>query len=201
MFDRHLRPLIDPPLNAAARLLVTGGVHANAISLAGAAVGVAAGLALAGGHFGAGLALILLNRILDGLDGPVARQTAATDFGGYLDVVCDYVFYVAVPLGFAAAAPQNLWPALVLVASFVLTAVSFLSLAALAAKRGLTTEAQGKKSFYYAAGLAEGGETIVAFIAFCLWPQWFGPIAYAFAALCLVTVAGRLAAARAFLAD
>ena len=53
----------------------------------------------------------------------------------------------------------------------MLTAVSFLSFAALAAKRGLTTEAQGKKSFYYAAGLAEGGETIAVFIAFCLWPM------------------------------
>ena len=201
MFDHRLRPLIDPPLNAAARLIVSGGVSANAVTLAGAAAGVAAGVAIAGGHFGAGLALILFNRILDGLDGAVARRTTPTDFGGYLDALCDYVFYIAVPLGFAAAAPQNLWPALTLVASFVLTAVSFLSFAALAAKRGLTTEAQGKKSFYYAAGLAEGGETIAVFIAFCLWPQWFGPLAYAFAALCLVTVAGRLAAARSLLVD
>ena len=201
MFDHRLRPLIDPPLNAAARLVASGGVSANAVTIAGAAAGVAAGLAIAQGHVVAGLALILLNRILDGLDGAVARRTAATDFGGYLDVLCDYVFYVAVPLGFAAAAPQNLWPALALVASFVLTAVSFLSFAALAAKRGLTTQAQGKKSFYYAAGLAEGGETIAVFIAFCLWPQWFGLLAYAFAALCLVTVAGRLAAAHALLTD
>tara|TARA_R110000868_G_scaffold3471_3_gene22271 strand:+ start:3674 stop:4279 length:606 start_codon:yes stop_codon:yes gene_type:complete len=201
MFDHRLRPLIDPPLNAAARLVASGGVSANAITLAGAVAGVAAGCAIAQGHVAAGLVLILLNRILDGLDGAVARRTAATDFGGYLDVLCDYVFYVAVPLGFAAAAPQNLWPALALVASFVLTAVSFLSFSALAAKRGLTTEARGKKSFYYASGLAEGGETIAVFIAFCLWPQWFGPLAYAFAALCLVTVAGRLAAARSLLAD
>lgn len=201
MFDHRLRLLIDPPLNAAARLIASRGVSANALTLTGAAMGIAAGLAIAGGHFGWGLALVILNRLLDGLDGALARHTRATDFGGYLDIVCDYVFYTAVPLGFAAAAPQNLWPALVLVASFVLTAVSFLSFATLAAKRGLTTQAQGQKSFYYATGLAEGGETIAAFIAFCLWPQWFGLLAYAFAALCLVTVAGRLAAARSLFAD
>lgn len=201
MFDHRLRLLIDPPLNAAARLIASRGVSANALTLTGAAMGIAAGLAIAGGHFGWGLALVILNRLLDGLDGALARHTRATDFGGYLDIVCDYVFYIAVPLGFAAATPQNLWPALALIASFVLTAVSFLSFAALAAKRGIETQVQGKKSFYYAAGLAEGGETIAAFVAVCLWPQWFGPIAYVFAVLCLVTVAGRVASARKLFVD
>lgn len=197
MFDNRLRPLIDPPLNRLAAGFVRAGISANGLSLLGAGFGLAAGVAIAGGDYGVGLALVLSNRLADGLDGAVARQTAPTDFGGYLDILCDYVFYLAVPLGFAVAAPANLWPALLLVASFVLTAVSFLAYAALAEKRGLASSAQGAKSFYYMAGLAEGGETIAAFVAFCLWPTAFPFLACAFAALCLVTVLGRLLAARA----
>ncbi len=39
------------------------------------------------------------------------------------------------------------------------------------------------KSIYYLAGLAEGGETIAVFLAWCLFPAWFAPLAYAMAAL------------------
>ena len=86
-----------------------------------------------------------------------------------------------------------------LVASFVLTGVSFLAFAVIAGKRGATTEAHGKKSFFYSTGLAEGTETILVFIAMCLLPAWFGPIAYGYAALCALTVFQRSAmAAQAF---
>jgi phosphatidylglycerophosphate synthase len=197
MLDRHLRPLIDPPLNRLAAHLARMGVSANHLSLIGAGFGLAAGLAIASGAFGLGLVLIVLSRLADGLDGPVARMTAPTDFGGYLDILCDYVFYLAVPMGFATAAPANLWPALLLVASFVLTAVSFLAYAALAEKRGLSSMVQGRKSFYYMVGLAEGTETIAVFAAFCLWPAAFPWLACAFALLCLATVLGRLLSARA----
>ena len=48
------------------------------------------------------------------------------------------------------------------------------------------------------AGLAEGTETIAVFIVMCLLPAWFGAIAYAYAALCVLTVIQRtvLAASR-----
>ena len=86
-------------------------------------------------------------------------------------------------------------PALVLVASFVLTGVSFLAFAVIAAENGAKTEAHGKKSFFYSTGIAEGAETIAVFIAMCLFPAWFGAIAYGYAALCLLTVFQRSAMA------
>ena len=92
-------------------------------------------------------------------------------------------------------------PTLILLSTFILTAVSFLAYAAIAEKRGIRSEAQGVKSFYYMAGLAEGTETILAFIAFCLWPQHYPLFAYLFAALCLATVAGRILAAKAAFSD
>lgn len=197
MFDARLRPFIDPPLNAMGRRLAAWGIGANAVTLAGMLLGLAAAAALAQGIFALALALIVANRLLDGLDGAVARASGLTDFGGYLDIVADFVFYVSVPLGFALAGPANALPAALLLASFTLTGVSFLAFATLAAKRGIETVAHGRKSFFYNTGLAEGAETIAVFVAMCLWPACFAAFAYGYAALCLLTVIQRSLAARA----
>lgn len=199
VLDAKLRPLIDPPLNRIGRVLAGAGVSANALTFTGLALGLAGAGAIAFGQIGWGLALILANRLLDGLDGAVARARGPSDLGGYFDIVADFAFYVSVPLGFGILAPANTLPALVLVASFVLTGVSFLAFAVIAAKRGATTEAHGKKSFFYSTGLAEGAETILVFIAMCIWPAWFPLLAYGYAGLCGLTVFQRSAmAARAF---
>jgi phosphatidylglycerophosphate synthase len=196
MFDARLRPLINPALDRMGAALARRGVSANQVSVTGAAFGALAGLAIGLGEPLAGLALVLASRLLDGLDGAIARASQPTDFGGYLDIICDYVFYLAVPLGFGFAAPANLPFALLLVASFTLTAVSFLAYAALAAKQGLETRAHGLKSFFYSTGLAEGAETILAFVLMCLWPTVFPQIAVIFAGLCLLTVIQRSVIAR-----
>lgn len=197
MFDARLRPLIDPPLNTAGRWLAARGAGANAITLSGMVLAIAAAWTISEAYYLAALALVLLNRLFDGLDGAVARQRGMTDFGGYIDIVGDFVFYTAVPVGFGIAAPENLLPALVLVASFALTGTSFLAFATLAAKRGFETTAHGRKSFFYNTGLAEGTETILVFVAMCLLPQHFGTIAWFYAAVCFVTVAQRSLAAHA----
>jgi phosphatidylglycerophosphate synthase len=199
MFDARLRPLIDPPLNRIGAALAAAGVSANAMTLAGAAIGIGAGVAIGFGWIGLGLALIIVNRLFDGLDGPIARARGASGIGGYLDIVADFVFYVAVPLGFAFFTQENMAFALILVASFTLTGVSFLAFAVVAAERGLKTEAHGRKSFFYSTGLAEGGETIAVFILMCLLPGRFPEIATIYAVLCAVTVVQRtLWAARVF---
>lgn len=196
MFDARLRPLIDPTLDRMGAAIARRGVTANQVTVAGALCGALAGVAIGLGYPLPGLGLILLSRLLDGLDGAIARASRPTDFGGYLDIVCDYVFYLAVPLGFGFAAPENLPYALALVAAFTLTAVSFLAYAALAEKRGVETEAHGRKSFFYSTGLAEGAETIAAFVLMCLAPGWFPVIAVVFAGLCVLTVIQRSVIAR-----
>lgn len=195
MFDAVLRPLIDPPLNRAGKALANMGVSANSLTFAGLALGLGGAVAIAFGQLWLGLALIVANRVFDGLDGAIARATAPTPLGGYFDIVADFAFYVSIPLGFGVMASANTLPALVLVASFVLTGVSFLAFAVIAAERGEVTQAHGKKSFFYSTGLAEGTETIAVFTAMCLFPAWFGVIAYAYAALCVLTVFQRSAMA------
>jgi phosphatidylglycerophosphate synthase len=193
MFDSALRPLIDPALNAMGRSLALRGISANALTLTGLLVGVGAGAALAGGAWSLGLGLILLNRLFDGLDGAVARVRGKTDFGGYLDILADYVFYAAVPVGFAVADPANALAAAILLASFLFSGSSFLGYAVIAERRRLVSTAQGEKSFYYMAGIAEGTETIAVFIAAALRPDWFAPLALGYALLCVITGFARLA--------
>ena len=195
MFDAKLRPLIDPPLNAIGVRLAKAGVSALTVTFVGLVLGLGAAVAAAFGEYGLALLLIGANRLADGLDGAVARARGPTDLGGYFDIVADFAFYVSVPVGFGLSAEANLVPALVLVATFVLTGISFLAFAIVAQKRGAETQAHGKKSFFYSTGLAEGGETIVAFLAMCLVPAAFPLIAYVFAGLCVATVVQRSALA------
>lgn len=202
MFDARLRPLIDPPLNASGRWLAAREVRADVVTLAGLIPALGAGLAIVEGQYLLALGFVILNRLLDGLDGAVARARGLTDFGGYLDIVTDFAFYVTVPLAFGLANPANTPAAMILIASFTLTCASFLAFAAIAAKRGAETTAHGRKSFFYSTGLAEGAETIAVFIAMCLLPQWFPQIAAGYAALCLLTVLQRsLIARQTFAAD
>lgn len=193
MFDTRLRQLIDPALNRMGALIARSGIGANAITLTGAVLVVPLFYALLAQSWTLALTLLIANRLLDGLDGAVARIRGPSLWGGYLDSLCDYVFYIAVPLGFAFAAPANELSALILVASFTLTAVSFLALAAIMAGRDL---GHGSKAFTYSTGLMEGGETIAFFVAMCLFPALFPQLALLFAALCVVTVAQRLWQAR-----
>ncbi|KND19014.1 membrane protein [Pannonibacter phragmitetus] len=188
MIDARLLPLQRAALQPLARILARRGVSADRLSITGFLAGLAAFTALCLGQWLTALLLILLNRLLDGLDGAVARIHGPTDRGAYLDIALDMVFYALIPLGFAIQAPQDhALPAAVLIVSFVGTGSSFLAFSAVAAKRGRKAPEFPTKGIYYAGGLAEGFETIAVFAAMCLFPGHFTVIAYGFAALCGLT--------------
>ncbi len=197
MFDARFRKIFGSRLEAGGQALSHLPITPNQLSLAGLALAGVACLFIALEAYLMGLGFVVLSRLADGLDGPLARAREAKNaFGGYLDTVCDYGFYGGIPLAFAVARPENALPAALLLASFMGTASSFFGFALLAQELGLKTEAQGKKSFYYAAGLVEGGETIVFFVLFCLFPDYFALLATAFAVLCVITAVGRVVSAR-----
>ncbi|MDO9200866.1 MAG: CDP-alcohol phosphatidyltransferase family protein [Hydrogenophaga sp.] len=193
MLDKTIQQALKPLMTRAARSLVRLGLRADTITLVGFATGMAAATAIALQHYLSGLALLLLSRLMDGLDGAVARATSPTDRGGFLDITLDFLFYAAIPLAFALAdPPANALPAAVLLAAFIGTGSSFLAFAAVAEKRQLQSLAFPDKSFYFLGGLTEATETILAFTAMCLWPQWFAQIAYCFAVLCGITAVLRI---------
>jgi phosphatidylglycerophosphate synthase len=193
MLDRYATVLIRPPIAATARLLVRAGLGANTITVIGFLIGVLAAILIANGAYLAGAMAIFASRLCDGLDGAVARLTQATDAGGFLDIALDFLFYASIPLAFAIGNPsEHALPAAVLLAAFIGTGSSFLAFAVLAAKRGLQDLATPGKSFYFLGGLTEATETLAFFIAMCIWPAHFDVLAYAFAALCGITIATRI---------
>ena len=193
MLDPYATALIRRPVTAAARQLARWGLSANSITLAGFALGVFAAFLIANELYLTGAATLFGSRLLDALDGAVARQGQSTDAGGFLDITLDFLLYASIPLAFALADPtRNALAAAVLLAAFMGTSTSFLAFAALAAKRGLSSTAYPNKSFYFLGGLTEATETLACFAAMCLWPQHFATLAYGFAALCAITIATRL---------
>lgn len=193
MIDAALLPALRRVLDAPARALAARRVGADQVSFAGFGIGMAAVPALWAGWFGIALGLIALNRICDGLDGAVARLNGPTDRGAFLDIALDFMFYAAIPLGFALAdTTQNALPAAILIASFIGTGSSFLAFSVIAAKRGLRAGAYPTKGIYYLGGLTEGAETIAVFLLMCMFPDAFPWLAGVFAAACALTTATRL---------
>ncbi|EFW2831334.1 TPA: CDP-alcohol phosphatidyltransferase family protein [Escherichia coli] len=72
MLDRHLHPRIKPLLHQCVRVLDKPGITPDGLTLVGFAIGVLALPFLALGWYLAALVVILLNRLLDGLDGALA---------------------------------------------------------------------------------------------------------------------------------
>ncbi|PLL13415.1 CDP-alcohol phosphatidyltransferase family protein [Tabrizicola sp. TH137] len=198
MLDGWMRGVIDPGLNRLGKGLADRGVTADAVTLAGLALGLlAAGVLASGGPGWAAVLPLMASRVADGLDGAVARARGKTDFGGYLDIVCDFVFYAAIPMAFVMRDPMaNGVAGAFLLASFYINGSTFLGYAVLAEKRGMETRSRGEKSLYFTAGLLEGTETIAFFLILCLFPAAFAPLAWGFAALCLVTALSRVLLAR-----
>ncbi len=193
MLDGTIRPKIDPALNAIARLFVRVGFTANTVTTLGQVIGLVAAGAIVFQLYWLGLILLLVSRICDGVDGAVARINGKSDFGGYIDIVFDFIFYGVIPLAFVIADPAaNAVAGGVLIFAFYANGASFLAFAIMAEKHGLSTDQRGEKSIFFTTGLAEATETIAVFVAFCLFPTYFAPIAYLFAIVCFYTTAIRI---------
>lgn len=194
MLDSALRARLGPGIEPVAAALDRRGVAPGTITAVGLAVGIGACIAAALSAWPAALALWLLNRGLDALDGAVARRRGPTDLGGMLDFLADFVVYGGFVVGVAIAVPDARVACTVLLAAYLLNNVALLSFASLAEKRRL---AYGdERSLRFTAGLAEGTETIVAYVAFSIFPGHAAAIAWVFAAMVLFTAGQRVSLAR-----
>ena len=192
MLDPYVRPIIDPPLNAFGRKLVELGFTANMLTFISFICGTLAILSIIFHQYILAASFIVCNRLADGLDGATARHSQLTDFGGFLDIVCDFVIYSGVVFAFGLVRPENLLYASFLIFSFIGPITSFLAYSIIASKRQVITQKRGKKSFYYLGGICEGTETAVVLILFCIIPQHFNAICIIFGTLCWMTTLGRI---------
>ena len=127
MLDQALRARLGPTLDRAAGPLAARGISPGALTGVGLLAGIGACVCVATGSWAAALGLWLLNRLLDGLDGPVARRHHATELGGLLDFVADFVVYAGFVVGVAIAHPDARLACVALLATYLVNNVALLS--------------------------------------------------------------------------
>ncbi len=190
MFDRLLRPLKERIFVPAARGLAKA-VTPNALTAIALVIGIGAVALVLAGLWVPAVVLWILNRIVDGFDGTVARlRNEQTDFGAYFDILADFVIYSLIPL--VLAYRMGIWiEAAVLLATFYLNAASWMYLSALLEKRHAGAEARGEMTgVSMPEGIIGGVETMAFFTAFLLFPSIAG---YLFLAMATLVFAGVIA--------
>jgi phosphatidylglycerophosphate synthase len=190
MVDQALRARLAPSLNSVARRLAALGVAPESLTGAGVLVGVGACVCVATGSVMAALGLWLLNRALDGLDGPVARQREPTELGGLLDFVADFIVYAGFVVGVAIGRPDARLACVALLAAYLVNNVVLLSFSSVIERIGLRLG--DERSLRLLPGLAEGTETIIVYVLFCVAPGASAVIAWAFAGVVAVTAGQRV---------
>jgi phosphatidylglycerophosphate synthase len=190
MLDTRMRALLSPVLEAAGRRLAAAGVPPVALTAAGWVAGAGACAATALGAWPVALGLWLANRLLDGLDGPVARAGAPTDAGGFLDIVADFSVYAGIILGLAVAVPGARLACVALLTAYYISGTAFLALSSLAERR--RQHLGDDRSLRFVGGLAEGTETIAVYILLFLLPRHATVIVWAFTAAVAITAAQRV---------
>ena len=176
------------------------GVSPTALTGVGLLVGLAAAGLAASGRPLAALVLWLVNRLLDGLDGELARAfNRQSDWGGYLDILADFTVYALIPVGlaFADGSPITFLALGIMLTCFYVNAGSWLFLSSLLEKRSQGAAARGDvTSVTMPGGLIEGAETVLFFCLFCLFPGALVFLYLLFSALIVITILQRLFWAR-----
>ncbi len=190
MIDNAVRtrlPLVAGPLlSLYARL----GLTPNHVSVLGLTIALLASAAVALHYGWVAIVLWWVSRLADGTDGLFARATGQeSDFGAYLDIVLDMAAYGAMVLGFAVASPalQPQWMAMLFL--YILCIASALALGMQEGKRGMAP--RNDRGLRLGAGLAEGGETGIAYSVFLLFPNHLSITTTVWVALLAATVLAR----------
>jgi phosphatidylglycerophosphate synthase len=190
VLDERVRRFLAPPLRAAGGRLARWGVTPHQLTAGGFVLGMASAGAASRSWWAVALVLWLASRVLDGLDGAVARVVGASQLGGFLDVVADFTVYGSFVVGVAVAVPGARLACAVLLLTYYVNGTALLALAAVTDHGRL--ERRGERSIRFVGGPAEGTETIVAHSLFCLLPAAAAVIAWIFAAAVAATAAWRV---------
>jgi len=202
VLDLRLRTVKDRALGPIAKSLA-GRVTPLTLSVIGMILCVGAGVLAWQSAPGLAVLCWLTGRLLDGLDGPVARSSGQdSDVGGYADLLLDTIGYAAIPLGVAAGAGDlRHWAiAAALLATFYVNTVSLLLLSAILEKRSHGTAHSGETTtITLPPALIEGTETIVLFTLALAIPAWADTVLVVMALGVVVSVLQRSSAARRLL--
>ncbi|MDC3122624.1 CDP-alcohol phosphatidyltransferase family protein [Alphaproteobacteria bacterium] len=196
MFDRHLQKFTQKPLSFFAKIILKY-LSASQVTIIGFIFGLIMCLFIFLELFFLAIIFFILNRICDGLDGIMARLTAPTYLGAYLDIVLDFIFYSAFILIFGLIDTSHVVISCLLLFSYICTGTTFLAQAVIQPKLDLIQKDENldidiPKSIYYSAGLIEGSETILFMMLCLLFPNLYFFFGLIFTILCLITALSRI---------
>lgn len=190
MLDKLLIPIIHKPFHILGKACVSIKITALHLTLLGLPFAALTFVLILNQHFYYAFICILINRILDGLDGTVARITNSSSVSGaYLDIVYDYVFYALIPLGHGLVNMQaNLLPTTIILFVYVLSGVNFMATSSAANKLTIESKSFAYKKIYYPINVIEGTETILYLSTVTLFPKIFPIVSYISAGILLLTL-------------
>ncbi len=191
MLDEELRKGAKPLYKMLARALAERGVTGDALTGASLSIGALCLAAIAFGLNTVALILWLLNRLLDGLDGEVARlRGESSELGAFIDIVADFFVYGGFLVALAIQHSDSRLALVMLFFAYYLNGTVFLALSSTLER--LKRERLTERGLHFRRSLAEGFETIVAGTLFLLLPGHVSIIAWVFAAMVFVSAAQRL---------
>lgn len=209
MFDAMVRRRLDRPLDRIAHGLDRPWMSPDRLSASGLLLGLtSAGLA-AFALWPWALAAWLVSRLIDGLDGPLARRRGGgTEAGGFLDITADFAAYGAGVVGVALGATGTFtggsaepweWAAfLAVLLAYYLNGAAFLAFSSAAERTGARLD--DGRTFSFIGGLAEGTETIVVHALWLLLPGSAAVLAWVWAGVVGVSAVQRVVVGRRLLA-
>lgn len=216
MLDAPVRRVLERPLDRTASVLDRAWVTPDRLSLAGLALALASAVLAALALWPAALAAWLVSRVLDGLDGPLARRRGGgTEAGGFLDITADFAAYgagvVGVALGATGALDGGAPPAwewagfLAVLLAYYVNGAAFLAFSSAAERlerlgQGRRARLDDGRTFSFIGGLAEGTETIVVHSLWLLVPGAAPVVAWVWAGVVGVSAVQRVVLGRRLLA-
>ena len=186
MLDRRARMLLARPVDLITRAVDRPGITPDGLTLAGLGLGLASALAAGLQLWAVALVLWLISRIVDGVDGALARRrradgrvTSDNQAGGFLDITADFIVYgatvVGVAVGSAAGFGAPWWPFLLVLLVYYVNGTAFLAFSSIAERAGRRLD--DGRSLSFLGGLAEGTETIIVHSLWLILPFWSWQIA------------------------
>lgn len=196
MFDRSIQRLIQKPLSFLGKFLLKI-LQPNQITFIGFFFGIVMCFLIFIHSYFLAILFLFLNRLCDGLDGVMARQTSPSPLGAYLDIILDFIIYAAFVLVFSLENEINLLTGVFLLFTYICTGTTFLTQAIIQPQLDYSqqqdnTEDGIPKSFIYASGLIEGTETIFFMFLCLIMPKAFPILGFLFSVLCLITAIARV---------
>jgi len=175
MLDNFTRPFKDKILKPFV-IFLSKFLSPNAISIISFLFALVSMWSILQTKLAMAFAFWVLNRVFDGLDGAVARYSnRQSDWGGYLDIMLDFVTYALIPLIFTQVFGRGelSWIALsIMLALFYINGASWMYLSALLEKRSAGSLSRGgQTSVSMPSGLVEGTETIIIYSLFYIFPN------------------------------